>query len=219
VAAKKHSSPGRAPGNRGDTSGITTLGYALLGILARGPASGYDVSQVMRVPVGFFWHARHSQIYPELAALEARGLLTHTVVEQSDRPAKKVYALTAHGRTALSAWVASPLDVPAVRDELVLRASCVWLSDPAAARALFEAHAARHEQQLAEYEGYRTLMEGSSECRVDDLAAPDFATYATLMRGIGYEREYAAWCRWMADRLAAPQAAPSTEARGALEPR
>ena len=37
-----------------------------------------------------------------------------------------------------------------------------------------------------------------------DLQRPDtqwFATYATLMRGLGYEREYAAWCGWLADQL------------------
>ena len=30
---------------------------------------------------------------------------------------------------------------------------------------------------------------------------PDFATYAALQRGIGRQREYAAWCHWVADRL------------------
>jgi hypothetical protein len=37
-----------------------------------------------------------------------------------------------------------------------------------------------------------------------DLASPDnprFASYATLRRGIGYEKEYAEWCRWVADSI------------------
>src|SRR5688500_16777052 len=101
-----------------ESDGPSALGFALLGALARGPSSGYEVAQMMKQPVGYFWHARHSQIYPELAALEARGLVTHKVVEQRDRPAKKVYSLTRAGRSALREWVTSPLDVPAVRDEL-----------------------------------------------------------------------------------------------------
>jgi len=49
----------------------------------------------------FFWQARHSQIYPELARLEEKGLVTHQVVEQQDRPDKKVYSVTDSGLDAL----------------------------------------------------------------------------------------------------------------------
>jgi DNA-binding PadR family transcriptional regulator len=180
---------------------VSTLGYALLGVLARESSSGYEVAQMMRAPVGFFWHARHSQIYPELASLEAQGLVTFEVVEQSDRPAKKVYSLTDTGRAALREWVTSPLDVPAVRDESVLRAYNVWLGDPAKARTLFQEQAEKHEAQLAEYEGFRAQMESSTGGALPPVNSPDFATYAALMRGIGYEREAAAWCRWMAEAL------------------
>jgi DNA-binding PadR family transcriptional regulator len=183
-------------------AGVTTLGYALLGVLARAPSSGYSVAQQMKRPVGFFWHARHSQIYPALAALEAAGLVRHTVVPQRDRPAKKVYAVTDAGRAALRAWVTAPLDAPLVRDELVLRAYCVWQADPAAARMLFERHAALHEAQLAQYEAYRQQMETAAGDALPGAATPEFATYAALRRGIGYEREYAAWCRWLAAALA-----------------
>ena len=54
---------------------MTTLGYALLGLLARRPLSGYDLAGQLKVPVVFFWHARISQIYPELARLEAQSAL------------------------------------------------------------------------------------------------------------------------------------------------
>ena len=193
----------RDEGDGGSGGGATpsTLGYALLGVLARGPSSGYEVAQMMKQPVGFFWHARHSQIYPELAALESRGLVTHKVVEQRDRPAKKVYSLTRAGRAALREWITSPLDVPAVRDELVLRAYCVWQADPAKALLLFQEHAAQHEAQLARYQGFRTLMEANTAGALPAVDTPEFATYAALLRGIGYEREAAAWCRWMAEAL------------------
>jgi DNA-binding PadR family transcriptional regulator len=86
----------------------TILGYALLSLLARGTKSGYDLAAGLKEPVGFFWHAHHSQIYPELARLEAAGLVTHTVVEQSDRPDKKVYSLTESGSATLTNWLESP---------------------------------------------------------------------------------------------------------------
>ena len=53
----------------------STLGFALLGLLARGSLSGYDIAAQLSHGVGPFWYARHSQIYPELARLEAANIL------------------------------------------------------------------------------------------------------------------------------------------------
>jgi DNA-binding PadR family transcriptional regulator len=89
----------------------------------------------MRARVGFFWEARRSQIYPELARLEERGLVTHRVVEQQDRPDKKVYEITASGLEALRGWVTEPPAAP--RDELALKAYSLWLAGPEKAVALF----------------------------------------------------------------------------------
>lgn len=52
---------------------MTTLGYAILGLLSRERLSGYDLTRGMRGRVGNFWSAKHSQIYPELARLEEGG--------------------------------------------------------------------------------------------------------------------------------------------------
>ena len=65
---------------------MTTLGYAILGLLSREELSGYDLTGRMKGRVGYFWSARHSQIYPELARLEEGGYVTHSVVEQQERP-------------------------------------------------------------------------------------------------------------------------------------
>jgi DNA-binding PadR family transcriptional regulator len=181
---------------------VPTLGYALLGLLARGALSGYDLARQMKRPVGYFWQARHSQIYPELARLEAQGLVAHHVVEQHDRPDKKVYAITEAGRAALRAWVTAPLEEPPVRDELVLRAFSVWLADPPAAAALFREHARRHEARLARYREIEAQMVRDAT-GVPPVGTPEFAAYAALQRGIGRVREYAAWCCWVADQLEA----------------
>src|SRR5918997_950310 len=90
---------------------MATLGYAILGLLSREELSGYDLAGRMQVRVGHFWEARHSQIYPELARLEEGGLVTHRVVEQEERPDKKVYEITPAGLAALKEWV-TELPVP-----------------------------------------------------------------------------------------------------------
>ena len=90
---------------------MTTLGYALLALLAREPLTGYDLAQRMRHSTDFFWTARHSQIYPELARMEAAGLLIHEVIRQRERPDKKRYTMTEAGYAALRAWLIQPVGV------------------------------------------------------------------------------------------------------------
>jgi len=178
---------------------VTTLGYAILGLLSREDLSGYDLTQRMAGRVGYFWSARHSQIYPELARLEDGGYVTHSVIEQKGRPDKKVYRITAEGLDALKEWVIQPPVPRPIRDELTLKAYSVWLADKEEAARLFREEELRHEEQLAHYEELRTWMEEKWREDFTSTDSPEFATYATLRRGIGYEREYAEWCRWMAD--------------------
>ncbi len=180
---------------------ISALGYALLGLLAREPLSGLDLARALRERIAYFWHARHSQIYPELARLEAAGLVTHVVVPQRDRPDKKVYAPTERGLAALTAWVQTPPAPHAIRDELMVKVASIWLADPARAAAMLLDQARQHEERLARYEGFERELMGRLGAELDDPGSPHFATYLTLRRGISYEREYAAWCRDAAARI------------------
>jgi PadR family transcriptional regulator AphA len=179
----------------------STLGFALLGLLARGPLSGYDIATQLKEGVGPFWHARHSQIYPELARLQADGLVSHERVEQHDRPDKKVFSVLPSGRTALSEWVTSPFDGLQIRDELTLRAYSVWLAEPHTAAAVFRTQERHHRDQLAHYQQYSLEIERTCGPNLWRPHTPEFATYATLQRGLAYERELATWCGWMADAL------------------
>ncbi|MCA1716014.1 MAG: PadR family transcriptional regulator [Actinobacteria bacterium] len=184
---------------------MTTLGYAILGLLSREELSGYDVAGRMRARVGHFWEAWHSQIYPELARLEEAGLATHRVVEQRGRPDKKVYKITPAGLETLKEWVTEPPVPRPARDELVLKAYSLWLVEGGGAIALFRDQEQRHGEKLLEYESIRAWMEkewGEEVLRTD---SPRFASYAALQRGIVYERGYAEWCRWVAEQLAEGQ--------------
>lgn len=51
----------------------STLGFALLSLLTRGPDTGYRLAQRIKAPIGHFWTATHSQIYPKLARLADAG--------------------------------------------------------------------------------------------------------------------------------------------------
>src|SRR4028119_1933216 len=140
---------------RGIWRKMTTLGFAILGLLARESLSGYDLTQRMKGRVGFFWGAGHSQIYPELARLEEGGFVTHSVVEQRERPNKKVFEITQRGLEALKGWATEPPPRKPPKDELTLKAYSVWLADGAEAAGVFSDEGRRHEEQLARGAGVR----------------------------------------------------------------
>jgi DNA-binding PadR family transcriptional regulator len=180
-----------------------TLRFALLSVLEQGPRSGYDLAQTLDLRVSPFWHARHSQIYPELAVLEREGLVEHRVLEQSDRPDKKLYTLKPSGHQALVTWLTSPIEPEAKRDELVLRALSIGRADRAQAIALFRNEQQRHREREALYRKIVARLEREHARELDDPESPFFGRLLTLQRGIGYEREYAAWCKAVVERLEA----------------
>ena len=154
----------------------------------------------MKQPIGYFWHARQSQIYAELTALEAQELISHQLIEQHARPDKKLYTITEEGRVALRQWVTDPVEVKPDRNELALKAYTIWLAEPEKALHLFRTQQDFHTKKLAHYEDIliRLEQQHGSQWRIDE---PLFGDYATLQLGIGYERMYEAWCRWVAEQL------------------
>ena len=111
-----------------------SLRYALLGLLAEEPASGYDLTRKFeRALQRYAWHAQHSQIYPELNRLAHEGLAE--VVDEGAR-GRRTYAITDAGRVELRHWMMDPPDMFAVRNEFVLRMFLLSTLDPHDAIAL-----------------------------------------------------------------------------------
>ncbi len=83
---------------------LATTSYAILGLLARRPMSGYDLIVVTEGSVGKFWSMSRAGIYRELARLERLHLVTGADVAQEGRPDKRIYELTTVGRQAFEEW-------------------------------------------------------------------------------------------------------------------
>lgn len=86
-----------------------SLEHAILGFLNYRPLSGYDLKKIFDMSVRHFWSADQSQIYRTLTRLAERGLAEMEVVEQEERPDRKVYHITEAGRDALRDWLRAPL--------------------------------------------------------------------------------------------------------------
>lgn len=179
---------------------VSRLGYALLAGIAREPLTGYALARRLRDPIGFFWEARHSQIYPELARLDAAGLIASSSGHGPGPRPKRTYALTDAGRDELRRWIGAPSQLGGRHDELLLKVYASWLVDPSVIAALVGAARTHHAAQLALYTG----REASARDRgIDQLGFgdPNFADYLTLRRGVDFERGRLAWCDWVLDLL------------------
>ncbi len=177
--------------------GVTTLGFAILSAVAREPMSGYDISRFFSRPFGFIWSAKHSQIYPELAKLQAAGLVCHEEVTQGGRPDKKIYRITEPGRSLLAEWVVRPASSSAPRQELAIKTLAVWLTDPARAESLYRQEIAAAEHDIATLQAAGDALDERHGGGPPDVGSPDFGLYADLQYGVAQRRQTIDWCRWM----------------------
>jgi PadR family transcriptional regulator, regulatory protein AphA len=95
--------------------------FAILGLLAEEPRSGYDIKKDVEERLSHFWSESFGHIYPMLRRLHGRGLVERSVERQEGRPDRNVYSITSEGRAALQAWFAEPPPPQRPRNEILLR--------------------------------------------------------------------------------------------------
>ena len=91
------------------------LEFAILGFLDKVSMTGYDLKKHFDNTIQHAWEADQSQIYRVLAKLDENGLVTREVIEQKDRPDRKVYHITTKGRETLTVWLNSLVQIPPMR--------------------------------------------------------------------------------------------------------
>jgi DNA-binding PadR family transcriptional regulator len=98
----------------------TAVTWAVLGLLAQRPRSGYDLKQAVDRTIRHFWAASYGQIYPELKRLEAARWIAADSAPSGGR-ARREYRITPDGRRALVDWLHGLDTRIELRDESLLR--------------------------------------------------------------------------------------------------
>lgn len=171
-----------------------SLRYALLGLLTDHPASGYELTKHFENSLQrWAWHARHSQIYPELGKLATDGL-----IETYDEGARgrRTYAITDAGLAELREWLLDPPAKPLVRNEGMLRMFLLSALEPADRREVL----VRYEKEAiaAGEEVERAIKLGE-----EDVQPGQDLWFGQLAAEYG-RRSFAAqrdWARWAIDTL------------------
>jgi PadR family transcriptional regulator, regulatory protein AphA len=176
---------------------MNSLGYALLGMLARKPCSGYELKQLLEV----FWQAKHSQIYPLLTKLEQEGFLTYVQVAQTGKPDKKIYSLTEKGLKLLQQWVPESPAEPVMRDEFLTKAYSIWLTDAGTAKRLFQERIAAYEEKVSSREAEIKKMEQEHGKDIENSTSRHFGRYILFQRALRQYKEEVEWCHWVMSLL------------------
>lgn len=178
-----------------------SLDYAILGFLNYGPLSGYDLKKVFDVSVRHFWPADQSQIYRTLARLTEQGWVAMEIVEQTERPDRKVYHITESGRAELLRWLAGPSPEHVSRSAALIQVFFFGQLQDEAILEKFEAYAQGMHLTLENYEQLSVELVSS----LPDTCTPreHFFWMQTLDLGIRTTRENLAWAENVIGQLKA----------------
>lgn len=181
---------------------MSTLGYAILGLLHRRSMTGYELSKEFESGLFEIWSAKHSQIYPELKALHEAGLIEYEVEISGTVLEKKVYTITPAGEEALRDWAqdsCGPLPVP--KDEFRLRLFFSDCMPPERRIFLLEERLEQHRQRMT-----HILEEQEKFDALPPKEEQAFNDYLVLMGGLAREDAACQWletclelCRWRAE--------------------
>lgn len=130
-----------------------SIAHVLMGILARGPAHGYDLKHEHDHRFPGAKPLAYGQVYSSLGRLERDGFVEVVETSQSGGPERTIYALTATGQDALTDWLTVPAPAgPYPADDLVRKTVTALHVGQDAAGFLVrqrEAHLARMRELLA----------------------------------------------------------------------
>jgi PadR family transcriptional regulator, regulatory protein AphA len=174
--------------------GLTATGRVILGMLAFGKETGYEIKQLVDKSTRHFWAASYGQIYPELRRLEAAGLVKSRSEPLGGR-ARTAYRLTVAGRQTFADWLQSSHEpLYELRDEGMLKLFFSDLGQPDLALEHLNAMRARHQRKLEQLRALQPVAEAGP-------AGPCL----TLQLGIGLTEWMINWCEAALHRLEASE--------------
>lgn len=170
-----------------------TLRHAILGLLSKWDATGYDIKKEFDDFMSIFWHSHLSQIYPELNKLETEELVTSRLIPQEGKPHKKVYSITDGGIEEITNWVGSPPEIPKIKDSFLMQV--FFMDNISVDQVIF---------QLKYYQGVRqkrldemklTVQEAWKSIKERQTMTPRLLmSSAVLRKGLEQEVQYIKWC-------------------------
>lgn len=152
--------------------------YAVLGILAMEPMSGYDIKKTLNESTQHFWNESPGQIYPALKTALTAGLIS--AQEENGGRSKITYAITAAGRDVLRQWLNETPAKFTQRNELLLKVFLGSNTDQETILNYLQEHLHQTQAKLRVYQQIEKKIQGYLEDQLDGAKY----WYITLRYGI-----------------------------------
>ncbi len=111
---------------------MTTIHYAILGLLSEKPMTGYDLKKKMQDSLYMYWSGNNNQIYKALLQLSSNDFLKSEIQHQDGAPSKKICFITDKGRAELQEWIYSTQpEVPEFRKPFLIQMAFAGKLKPA----------------------------------------------------------------------------------------
>lgn len=175
-----------------------SLKHAILVLLETEPGSGYDLLKHFNNSLGYFWNAKHQQIYLQLKKLRDEGLITCDLEKQDGKPDKKIYSITPNGEKELANWIQTPVAPNSVNDALLVKLYGGHMSSPEDLLEELDRHVAIHEKTLEKLKAIEHSYLGLNTESREKYRLP----YLTLRRGILGENAWLEWAREARNEIA-----------------
>lgn len=150
--------------------------FVLLGILARGPQTGYTIKKWIELEYSHFWQESFGQIYPTLKKLVSEGLAVSSMdTETGNRRGQIVYNITDAGRKELSEWLCEAPEIEKLRYEILLKVSFGENTEAAVLLGHLDNFVKKNETLIRDMEGFiqhfDQLKAQGTDCTYSQLTA------------------------------------------------
>lgn len=163
--------------------------FAILGLLARQPATGYDIRKLVEQTLSHFWSESYGQIYPILNELAREGLASRKVQRQSGKPDRRIYSITPKGREELDRWLDEAAEFQVERNETLLKLFFGTDADPDTSLRHIERYRDQHLQRLDLYNELEQKLENN-----DVTPQERSRLLLTIAHGKAESRAILRWC-------------------------
>ncbi len=133
--------------------------------------TGWDLIEAAQERIGEFWTLTQSQVYRELSAMAARGLLEAGPVGPRER---KPYRATSTGRAAFDAWLQGEPGADQVRIPLLLTIAFAEHLAPDRLSRIVAAQRSVHQERLDRYRAAQRALAAAPGAPAVRLATLEF---------------------------------------------
>jgi DNA-binding PadR family transcriptional regulator len=167
--------------------------YAILGMLALEPASGYQIKKLMEQSTSNFWGESYGQIYPILKLLTEEGLTTSHTEKQEGKPERNNYTITARGKEELINWLGETVEEAPERIEILLKLFFGQLLPVSANIAHVQRFQEVQRGLLQKYQGIEAFLQSCVQENGIDETQNKYSLI-TVRYGILHCQALLAWC-------------------------